>query len=278
VPYTYGPLRGAWCGDRVYAAGDEHGPDLHGVKTSTLEDPMRNLYGLAHDEYEDVSYAALAMLCEDEWTAGVLVGKVAADVRDPTRPQVPDLIGHLGNVVLRTGCAPLRAALAEQLGGRSGWRRLYAERCEADRHSIMNHSGVDPWNALWALPPAARFGAMERGVRTARGPAWTARDATQVVEHALHLGFVVIRVEAWLITSAGDEGYQWHGVVDRWTAGPASPEDSWDTYLPRAAARAAEAIAAMDARLPAEQRGLVRYAVTLHGCEPSWRSRLPYDA
>ena len=58
VPHTYGDLAGFWHGDPVIAVGDDYGePDVYGVKTSTEENPHRNLYWLAKEEYEDVSYA-----------------------------------------------------------------------------------------------------------------------------------------------------------------------------------------------------------------------------
>ena len=36
-------------------------PDRHGIKTSTLDRPDRNLYDLAVEEYEDISLRAFAM-------------------------------------------------------------------------------------------------------------------------------------------------------------------------------------------------------------------------
>jgi hypothetical protein len=64
VHHTYGPLAGSWCGDPVIAAGDDHGQaDQYGIKTSTDADPTRNLNRMAHEEFEDISYQAIAMLC-----------------------------------------------------------------------------------------------------------------------------------------------------------------------------------------------------------------------
>src|SRR6266542_1439639 len=170
----YGALAGAWCGDAVYAASDEAPPDLHGLATATPDDPQRNLNSLARDEYEDVSYPALAMLGENEWTAGSLVGGVARALRDPgTAERRPPLLGHLGNTVLQTGCKPLAAELTQQLGGVAAWQRLYAEACEAHRLlPTPSYGAPDPRNALWVLPPAVRPGVVARGRRTARGPAW----------------------------------------------------------------------------------------------------------
>jgi hypothetical protein len=65
--HDYGPLAGAWFGDAVYAAGDDNGPpDEFGIETATPDNPERNLSRLAKEEYEDISYAAMAMLCQGQ--------------------------------------------------------------------------------------------------------------------------------------------------------------------------------------------------------------------
>jgi hypothetical protein len=64
VGHRYGPLAGSWYADPIIAAGDDHGqPDQYGFATSTSTNPDRNLYQLARDEFEDISYQAIAMLC-----------------------------------------------------------------------------------------------------------------------------------------------------------------------------------------------------------------------
>ena len=119
--HQYGALAGSWFGDRVYLAGDGHGqPDDFGIQTSTESRPGRNLYWMAKDEFEDISYRAIAMLCEGGY-ASEFAGKAA-------EPLNSLLLKHLGNVVFQVGCKPLETALEQSLG--SEWTRKYKEARE----------------------------------------------------------------------------------------------------------------------------------------------------
>ncbi len=61
----FGPLAGSWFGDPVIAAGDDYGqPDQYGIQTSIEQNPQRNLNVMATEEFEDITYQALAMLCQ----------------------------------------------------------------------------------------------------------------------------------------------------------------------------------------------------------------------
>jgi hypothetical protein len=116
--HSYGPLAGSWFGDRVYLAGDDHGePDEFGIKTSSVENPGRNLYWIAEEEFDDISYRAIAMLCEGQRTYAEELATKAA------KPSHSKLLMHLGNVVFQVGCNPLEGALEHSLG--RDWTRKY---------------------------------------------------------------------------------------------------------------------------------------------------------
>ena len=128
VRHDYGPLAGSWFGDPIIAAGDDNGqPDRYGVKTSTEEDPTRNLNQMARDEFEDVSYKALAMLCEGrEGFAREIVERSAEQPGDR-------FLLDLGNVVFQVGCEPLKHALIEIYG--ADWTKKYKEARQKYRWS-----------------------------------------------------------------------------------------------------------------------------------------------
>ncbi len=120
--YRYGPLAGSWCGDPIYAAGDDYGlPNLHGIVTSTEENPQRNLNQMAKEEFEDISYRAIAMLCEGGDYYSEAFAKRVAESPDS------ELIVHLGNVIFQIGCEPLKKALIKELG--EEWTKLYKGAC-----------------------------------------------------------------------------------------------------------------------------------------------------
>jgi hypothetical protein len=57
-------FRGAWLGDPVILASDDGGPpNPFGFTTVTPDRPWRNLNKMAHDEFRDISYRAIAELC-----------------------------------------------------------------------------------------------------------------------------------------------------------------------------------------------------------------------
>lgn len=121
--HDYGTLAGSWCGDPIFIAGDDNGkPDELGIKTSTEQNPDRNLYWMAKEEFDDISYKALAMLCEGRsGFAEEIVGKV-----DEIGHY--SLIVHLGNVVFQERCKPLETTLEKIVG--SDWTRKYKKARE----------------------------------------------------------------------------------------------------------------------------------------------------
>lgn len=119
--HGYGALAGSWFGDRIYLSGDGYGqPNDFGIQTSTESRPERNLYWMAKEEFEDISYRAIVMLCE-----GSYASELARKAADPLNSF---LLKHLGNVVFQVGCTPLEKALEESLG--SEWTRKYKEARE----------------------------------------------------------------------------------------------------------------------------------------------------
>jgi hypothetical protein len=118
VHHRYGPLAGSWYGDPVIAASDDFGlPDQYGFTTSTETNPERNLNQMAREEFEDISYRAIAMLCQGRDGFAEEIAKKAAATRSR------HLFVQLGNVVMLVGCELLEQALAQAFG--QEWRKLY---------------------------------------------------------------------------------------------------------------------------------------------------------
>lgn len=119
---TKDTLIGSWSEDLIVATGEYASPDKYKIKTSTNDNPERNLYRMAQSEFEDISYKALAMLCEThEQICYELAEKVLT-------PRYERLIFHLGNVIIEIGCVPLEQALAECLG--ANWKMSYKTAVE----------------------------------------------------------------------------------------------------------------------------------------------------
>lgn len=111
-----GELFGAWAGDEVFVAGDEHPPNEWGILTTTLGRPDRNLNQMAKDEYEDISYKAIVMLCEFDPS---LVEEFAKKASTNSC-----LLLSLGYAVYQLGYKPIERALVEIIG--KNWTKLLA--------------------------------------------------------------------------------------------------------------------------------------------------------
>jgi hypothetical protein len=71
---------GAWLGDPVILASDDTGlPNPGGLDTATAGEPKRNLNEVAHAEFTDISYRALAELCRHPVTATELATRARED-------------------------------------------------------------------------------------------------------------------------------------------------------------------------------------------------------
>ena len=121
VGHGYGDLAGSWYGDRIIAVGDQNAvPDAYGITTSTAERPDRTLYDVASETYEDISLAAVAMLCRgDERVVEALV--VAAVATEAGAMQL------VGDVVFVAGSSELEEAARKRLG--KEWVGLYRRVC-----------------------------------------------------------------------------------------------------------------------------------------------------
>lgn len=110
--HNFGELAGSWCGDSVFIVSDDHGKaDEFGVKTSTEQNPDRNLNAMAKEEFEDISYSAIAMLCTGREDIAEEMAQRAASGLNPDGNLV-----HLGNVIFYVGCKSLESALAKEYG------------------------------------------------------------------------------------------------------------------------------------------------------------------
>lgn len=121
--HGYGELAGSWYGDRVVATGDDNGvPDSYGVSTSGPEASDRNLYQLACQTYENISLAAVAMLCRgdqevvDELVEAAVGGNVGA-------------LLLVGDTVFVGQSSELADAMRQR--GGSEWVGRYRRACDA---------------------------------------------------------------------------------------------------------------------------------------------------
>ena len=106
-------LLGSWSGDNVIAAAEY---------ASTGNNAEHNLYKTARDEFEDISYKALAMLCDThESVCWELAEKVST-------PRYEKLIYHLGNTIEEAGCISLEQALNEVIG--ANWKDRHQAAAE----------------------------------------------------------------------------------------------------------------------------------------------------
>jgi hypothetical protein len=120
VKHGFGSLAGAWCGDAIYVVGDMCArPDEFGVQTSTPEKPERTLFDLALAEYENITAAAIAMLC-----AGI-DGFAQAMVEQASETGSPYDFVQLANVALLANSAEMARALDATFG--QSWKKKYTQ-------------------------------------------------------------------------------------------------------------------------------------------------------
>jgi hypothetical protein len=120
---------GSWSGDLILVATDAAPPDQFGIPTATGEEPDRNLYMLAWQEYRDISYQAIAMVCD--WApefADRLAERVKFEMEHQSSESLKTYnLWHLGNVLAATRCLPLESALSRHVG--LGWENNYERAC-----------------------------------------------------------------------------------------------------------------------------------------------------
>lgn len=107
------PLIGYWAGDTVIVTGDDHGrPDVAGLKTTTADDSKRNLYWMANDEFEDITFKAIGMLCAFD---PVMADRLALLVNRHQHEVDAQTLSVLTELAVTTDCEHLRLALQRAL-------------------------------------------------------------------------------------------------------------------------------------------------------------------
>lgn len=127
---------GSWCGDHVVLVHVSIKPGHFGIPTATPEDPRRNLFQVARQEYEDISYKAIAMVCDrDEAFADRLARKVVVGPwgQSKERPLEWALL-ELGYAVEATGSYDLAKALDRHVG--EDWREKFEEVRKQQPHFL----------------------------------------------------------------------------------------------------------------------------------------------
>jgi hypothetical protein len=100
----YGPLAGSWHGHRIVAADDHH-PTAVAVGDAVIAD----LHETARREFEDISLAALAMLCRGD-------PEIVQQLVDAAAEDAPGAIALAGDVVFLASSTPLQDELDRRLG------------------------------------------------------------------------------------------------------------------------------------------------------------------
>jgi hypothetical protein len=134
---------GWWVGDPVVLAGDDTGrPNPAGLVTATTNDPSRNLYFQAQQEFTDISYRALALLARNPKIAADLADSAARDTR---------LLLDLGAVLDEYGTRALEIALERTVG--RPWRKAH-NKAAAERQDWrpLPRIGWGPYGIPWPTP------------------------------------------------------------------------------------------------------------------------------
>lgn len=123
---------GSWSRDRIVAAVDTGEPpkphNTFGAQTTTLKNPERNLFGMVWEEFEDISYPMLILLCESD-------REFADDLLARTSINNLNFLWHLGNALAllpeSMGTRFLMPAVIKRFG--SDWEQLYQEQAVRER-------------------------------------------------------------------------------------------------------------------------------------------------
>jgi len=109
-------LVGSWVGDSVIVTGDSAAPHTALLQTATVEEPKRNLYATASEEFEDLSHRAIVMVFEERQESIEEFVNRAKEQRS--------LLVELGDIVFYLKYHPLELALKRLIG--PDWIKLYA--------------------------------------------------------------------------------------------------------------------------------------------------------
>ncbi|HEU4386215.1 MAG TPA: hypothetical protein VFV34_00360 [Blastocatellia bacterium] len=120
--HGYGSLAGSWYGDRVIGVGDQNGvADVYGVATSSEDRPGRTLHELARETYEDISLAALAMLCSGD-------DRVVEALVDAAAEGTNAAMLLVGDLVFVAGSSEIDEVMRKRFGKK--WAGRYRRACE----------------------------------------------------------------------------------------------------------------------------------------------------
>ncbi len=112
-------FEGAWLGDPVILANDDGGPpNPRDFTTATPDCPARNLNKMAHDEFTDISYCAIAELCRHD-------DEIIRELVDLAKDANSFFI-DLANIWLQYRLPRLEYAFLETFG--NSWRGEYNKR------------------------------------------------------------------------------------------------------------------------------------------------------
>ena len=124
-------ISGRWAGDRVVLTGDDSSPpDPIGLTTSTEDEPTRNLYQMAAEEFQNIGNLAIAMLAEHGFEQSLL--DHAEDDKS--------LFLTIADFVMQTSDSRLKSAFERRF--ETNWQKRYGE-IVTDR----------PWHRPIPVPP-----------------------------------------------------------------------------------------------------------------------------
>lgn len=117
--HNFGELASSWCGDSVFIVSDDHGKaNEFGLQTSTEQNPDRNLYWMAKEEFEDISYKAMAMLCNArEDIAEGLAQRAATREKSMVRVALGVIAGFFSWAIVWVGSEKLLSAISPEWFG-----------------------------------------------------------------------------------------------------------------------------------------------------------------
>jgi len=111
--------KGTWVGDAIVVAGDDSSPpNPAGITTATEDNPKRNLYFLAVEEFYNISHLALVMLAESG--RGETAAEIVADAETDDR-----LFATIADVLMQAQPPRLKRAFDAQFG--YSWKDRYED-------------------------------------------------------------------------------------------------------------------------------------------------------
>lgn len=116
-------LEGTWNGHKLVVATDAASANQEGFVTGTPDFPDRNLYRMVLDEFMDLSYSALAMVCERSTEIRDTLARRAKLEYESSGGRSFSLLRHLRKCVDEADCGALNRSLCECFD--EDWRDIY---------------------------------------------------------------------------------------------------------------------------------------------------------